>query len=289
MRRALALILLLLPLVAAAQSSVWQVETPRGALYLAGSIHVLRQSDYPLPPEFEAAWRGSEVLVLEMDLATATDAAAQQMLLSRGLYGGKETIREHLSPEVYARLADYCRKRQVPLATLERFRPWMLVMTLTMAEMQAEGFEPDAGVDAHFYARARQEGRAVHGLETLADQVEALAGFDQQGDPLVANFLEESAALPELMADMVGAWRTGDSEQLAELVARDMREGYPSLYDALLVKRNRRWLPVLDEWARSGKRVMVVVGSAHLVGEEGLVAMLRQRGYRVVPLALGAP
>lgn len=288
-RRLLVLLIgLVLPSLAGAESSVWRVETVRGALYLAGSIHVLRDSDYPLPEEFEAVYADAEVLVLETDLSASRQESAQALLASRGRYPPGEGLRDHLSPEVYDRLAVYCRERELPLGELERLKPWLLVMTLSVAEMEAEGFDFDAGVDAHLSRRAAADAMPIHGLETMEDQIEALAAFDLRGDPLVANFLDESESYPELIDEMIQAWRAGDVAQLERYVAQDMRKQFPELYRAILVERNRRWLAPLEKWAASGKRVLAVVGAAHLVGGDSVIALLRARGHKVEKFALTA-
>jgi uncharacterized protein YbaP (TraB family) len=275
------LLALLVPLWAFAESSVWRVTSDKGVVYLAGSIHVLRDADYPLPDEFETAYAEADVLVLETKLDEAGTAALSRLLASRGHYGDGETIKDHLSPAVYRRLAAYCASLRLPLASVERFRPWLLVMTLTMAKMQAEGFQADAGLEAHFSRRAAKDGKPIHGLETLEDQIDAMAVFDRDGDPLVANFLDEAESYVETMEAIVRAWRSGDVARLEALALREMRDEHPDLYRALLLERNRRWLQPIEQWTSSGRRVLVVVGAAHLVGEESVISLLQRRGHRI--------
>jgi uncharacterized protein YbaP (TraB family) len=270
-----------------AESSVWKVTQGSGVLYLAGSIHVLRASDHPLPAEFDAAYNDAQQLVLEIDPAVAQSIESQQMLLARGLYPGAETIRDHLSPAMYRRLQEYCGSRHLPLALFERFKPWLLTMTLTVADLQAQGYDPASGVDIYYSRRAAGDGKPVTGLETMEEQVNALSSFDGAADPMVANFLDDAASSAQTLGAMLDAWRAGDAARLDGVVSRELRK-YPGLYTTLLTDRNRRWMGPIERLAGSGKHVMVIVGSAHLVGEDGLLAMLRGRGYRVEQLKVAA-
>jgi uncharacterized protein YbaP (TraB family) len=276
-----------LPSAVLAESSVWKVTQGNGVLYLAGSIHVLRASDHPLPAEFDAAYNDAQQLVLEIDPAVAQGMESQQMLLARGLYPGKETIQDHLSPAIYRRLAEYCQAHHMPLGLFARFKPWLLTMTLTVADLQAQGYDPASGVDIYYSRRAAAEGKPVAGLETLEEQMNALTSFDGAADPVVANFLDEAENSAQSMGEMLEAWRKGDAARLDGLVTRELRR-YPGLYTTLLTDRNRRWLGPLERWLGSGKHVLVIVGSAHVVGNDGLLAMMQARGYRVEQLRLPA-
>lgn len=274
------LLVLLLPFTASAESSVWRVKTAKGVLYVAGTVHVLRDEDYPLPPEFEKAYAETDNLVLETDLGAVNQQEVQSLMLSRGMYPQGETLKDNLDDAVYQRLAAYCRERNLPLANLQQLRPWMLILTLTVSELQANGFDPENGVDMHLYQRALKDGKPVHGLESFTEQIEAMASLeDSLDEAVVEQFLDDMAALNDDVDAMVKAWRKGDLKGL-ERVVSDV-ESDPALHRALLVDRNKRWLPQIEQWATSDKKSLVVVGAAHLVGESNVLELLRQRGYVV--------
>jgi uncharacterized protein YbaP (TraB family) len=62
-----------------------------------------------------------------------------------------------------------------------------------------------------------------------------------------------------------------------------MRE-YPQLYSKLILERNQRWLPQIEAMIKQGDNALIVVGAAHLVGKDGVIQLLKQRGYLVEQL-----
>jgi len=164
---------------------------------------------------------------------------------------------------------------------LKRFKPWMLALTLLSLEWLKAGFDPDLGLDKHFYDRARAEGKAVQGLETLDFQISRFDGMTpNEQDRLLAQTLKELDTQRTAVTTLANAWKAGDSSTVERIVLQDVRQE-PQMYQRLLVDRNRNWLPKIEAlFARRG-RAFVVVGAAHLVGTDGLISMLRARGYTV--------
>jgi uncharacterized protein len=102
----------------------------------------------------------------------------------------------------------------------------------------------------------------------------------EEQDRLLAETLKELDTQQTAVTALADAWKAGDVPTVERLVLQDLRSE-PRLYQRMLVDRNRDWLPKLEAlFARRG-RAFVVVGAAHLVGPDGLLAMLRARGYTV--------
>jgi uncharacterized protein YbaP (TraB family) len=143
------------------------------------------------------------------------------------------------------------------------------------------GFEADLGLDKHFYDQARSDAKTVQGLETVAFQVSRFDGMTmEEQDRLLAETLNELDTQQAAVTALADAWKAGDVSTVERLVLQDLRNE-PRLYQRMLVDRNRDWLPKLEAlFARRG-RAFVVVGAAHLIGPDGLLAMLRARGYTV--------
>jgi uncharacterized protein YbaP (TraB family) len=102
----------------------------------------------------------------------------------------------------------------------------------------------------------------------------------EEQDRLLAETLKELDTQQTAMLTLANAWKAGDAPRVERLVLQDLRSE-PRVYQRMLVDRNRDWLPKLEAlFARRG-RAFVVVGAAHLIGPDGLLAMLRARGYTV--------
>jgi uncharacterized protein YbaP (TraB family) len=270
-----------------AESSVWKVTKGDSVVYLGGTCHLLRPADFPLPKEFDAAYAAADALYFETDLARLNEPAIQRQLLTRGMFAdGEGSLEQALDPEAWKALQDYCAQSGLPLEQLQSFRPWLLVVMISIGELQKAGVTQE-GVDAYYFKRASSDRKTCGALEEVEQHLRYVTtmGVGHESD-LVKNTLTELAALPAIFETLVGAWRTGDIAKVDELMMREIREKYPALYQQLVVDRNRLWVPRVEEMLRTPQTEFVLVGFLHLAGETGLVAALRQRGYQVELLAV---
>jgi uncharacterized protein YbaP (TraB family) len=260
---------------------LWKVSSPTGAVYVVGSIHLLTKDYYPLSPALDAAFKDSNLLVEEADLGEMEAPATQFKLLTRGLLPANQTLDKVISPATYAMVVTRVAGLKIPIEPLQRFKPWMLAMTLVEMEWQKAGFDASLGLDRHFYDRARSDGKMVQGLETIDYQLSLFDGMtiDQQ-ERMLAESLEDLDEERANVFKLTDAWKAGDAAAVERIMIDDMK-GDPVMYQRLLVDRNRAWLPTLDTLLSRGARAFVVVGAAHLVGPDGLLAMLRAKGYTV--------
>jgi len=164
---------------------------------------------------------------------------------------------------------------------LMRFKPWMLAIALQGLELQKAGYDPELGLDKHFYDQAKASGKAVQGLETADYQISVFDGMTmEQQERLLAQTLKELETELASVGKLADAWKSGDAPTVERIVQSELK-AEPQMYQRLLVDRNKAWLPKIEAlFARTG-RALVVVGAAHLVGPDGLVAMLKAKGYTV--------
>lgn len=267
-----------------AQSSVWLASKGERSVYLGGTVHLLRPSDYPLPTQYETAYQESDQLYFETDIAGLNDMSVQARLLQELTYSGDQSLRTVLNDTTYKALADHLERTGIALPMLEKFKPGLLVSTLQVFEFQKLGFTPQ-GVDAYFNTRAMGDGKALGELEPIDAQIGFLAQMGEGNEnEFIRLSLEELDDMDTLMNQMITAWRSGDDELLNALFVNDMKEGHPELYDSLLVQRNLSWMPIIESMFADADTEFVLVGAAHLVGEKGLLRMLRERGYDVQQL-----
>ncbi len=282
--RKLILLWLLLPIQGLADSPVWKISNGENELFIGGTIHVLSRQDYPLPQAFERAYQLADKLVLETDLTAMEGLDVQQRLLQRVMYNDGRTIQDDLTPETYRKLVEYVSSIGLPMEALSRFKPPMLIITLTMAELQRLGMG-DTGVDNYFNARALQDGKPLGELESVELQMDIIANMGKgHEDELVLNTLEELKILPELMGSMKAAWRSGDMRQMEEVAIVPMRNDYPGLYQSLLVERNNSWIPKIESLLATAEKEFILVGALHLAAGDGLIKQLIRKGYQVEQL-----
>jgi hypothetical protein len=265
---------------AGAPSFGWKITGGRGTVYLVGSVHMLTRDYYPLNPALEAAFDASDLLVEEVDFAEVLAPESQMQMLTRGMLRGGQSLDAVVSPETFAAVSRRLSDLGMPIEPLKRFKPWALALTLLGLEWQQTGFDPNLGLDRHFYNRAKAAGKPVQALETLEFQISRFDGLSrEEQDRLLASSVRDPDIRQRLTTDLIEAWRAGDPAALEQIVLKALKQE-PRLYDRLLVERNRMWLPVIDALLVKGGTTMVVVGAAHLVGPDGLLVLLRDKGYR---------
>lgn len=267
-----------------AESSVWKIQKENSVMYLGGTFHLLRPSDFPLPPEFAEAYRASDLLVLETDLGALNEPAAQQSLLEKAIYGDGSTIDQHVSGKTYRLLSEYCLTNNIPLAQLKHFKPAIIAVTLASAELAKFGVAKD-GVDTFFYAMAARDNKPVKGLESIDEQIHYVVGMGEGNeDAFLTHTLRDLKSIRQDYATMVEAWKKGEVKKLDALFVAELKTKMPKLYKELLANRNARWLPMIEAYNKTPEKEFILVGAAHLAGPEGIIEMLRRKGYTVEKL-----
>jgi hypothetical protein len=269
------------PLHAAATSFLWKATGRQNTIYLVGSVHLLTKNYYPLSPALEAAFKDSDLLVEEADLGEMLSPDSQLALLTRGMLPPSQSLDRVVSPSTYALVNRRVTDLGMPMEPLKQFKPWALALMLMGLEWQKAGFDAELGLDKHFYDRAKEAGKGVQGLETADYQIsrfDEMAMADQ--DRMLASSLKDLDTEMANVTRLANAWKAGDAPTVERIVLTDLKND-PAMYQRLLVERNRNWLPKLEGLFSRRGHALVVVGAAHLVGPDGLLALLKARGYTV--------
>jgi len=267
-----------------AESSVWVVRSSNATVYLAGSFHMLRASDYPLPAEFFRAYNDSRKIIFEVPPGETESPEYMERFLSLAIYNDGTTLKEHITTAAYAKAESFCKERNYPLEQYQFFKPTFLVMTLTVSEMNKIGADPQKGIDNFFKDKVVQDGKATGSLETVDQQISLLTSMDAGlGSDQILESIEELKQIEVMLGELLAVWRKGDEAKMEELYIKDLKL-YPKLYQTLIVDRNNKWVRNIEVYLNGSGNTMVVVGAAHLVGADGLVNLLRKRGYKVIKL-----
>jgi uncharacterized protein YbaP (TraB family) len=279
-----ALAMLAVAQAAEAKTFAWRATGKGGTIYLVGSIHVMSESFYPLNPALEAAFKDSDLLVEEVDLGEMTDPSTMMSMLTRGMLPSNQSLDKVLSPATLALLKKATGDLGADASPLMRFKPWMLAISLQGIELTKAGFDPALGLDQHFYDQAKQAGRQVQGLETVEYQISRFDGMTaEQQDRMLAETLKELETETATVGKLGDAWKAGDVATVERIALADVKSD-PVMYQRLLVERNKNWMPKLEALFARRTKAMVVVGAAHLVGPDGLLAMLKAKGYTIEQL-----
>ena len=270
------------PYQVAADPAIWEIKNKSNSVYLFGSIHVANESMYPLGATVQNAFDNSDVLIVEVDEAQADQVKLQELLMSRGFYPGAETVESHISKSTMKLLQDFLTESDIPYATVARMRPGLMAVTLTVAKIVQMGYSPELGIDRYFMNKARGK-KTIEQLETAQAQMELLLSFSDD-DLLLKHTLISLQEMDKMVKEMIDAWQAGDETKMETLMITDQLKEYPefrSVFRKLIDDRNISMAINIQQLLNSNKNYFVVVGTGHLVGENGIVALMRKRGLNV--------
>jgi len=261
-------------------SSVYKITKDGNTLYLGGSIHILRDGDYPLPRQFDRAFSQSSVLVLETDIQQIADENVVAYLASQMTLPAGQTLRSVLDPDTYSRLEAAFYDYGYLLQGESNLKPSLVINVLTSLQVQKYGFVEE-GVDAHYLQRAMNEKKAVAFLESIESQIDLIVTMgDGYENEFVLYSLQDMASTETDLAELVYEWKNGISSILVESLI-EMREDWPDIYKAMVTDRNAAWMPQIERFLSSGTVHFVIVGLAHLHGPDGLLRQLEDLGCTV--------
>lgn len=275
----------------------WKVEKGDSQLYLLGSIHGGSEGIYPMPPQVNAAYASSDHLVVEVNMAAPLDE--RQMIEFQKkymVYDDGTTLTDHIEAETYSQLKEILKNNGYPESAYDPFKAWFAYLSLVNLKSALEGYEGGLGIDLYFLQKAMATGKSVLELESHELQYSMLNGWSGE---LAASLLkrtvytfDSSAESTKSMVDLylgsietlMQIWMAGDDVMLTEMT-NAMKE-IPEYYNAVIGERNRRMIKKIEGYLgdESKQTYFVVAGAGHMLGEDGIVTKLKEKGYTVTRL-----
>ncbi len=292
------LILFMAPLTAHSQaerngynnSLIYKIQSPTNTVYILGSIHVLAEEYYPLTRAFNYAYFNSQKVIFEVDpeilfSMSVNDKYKKQLHLKKG-----QTLKSVLSPKTYSLLKQRLKEVGVPMSKIKKYKPWVVYLSLGRVFNSDMEFRSDLGVESYFFRMAKDAGKPTGGLETVKDQLnvfDKLTFKDQ--DRLLQDVLskKDPEEQKQEFLRLVKDWHQGNLTGLERMV--ETTKKHPRLHKRILVDRNHNWIPQIEEFLKEDKNVLVVVGAAHLAGEDGLLTLLTEKGYTLERASYARP
>ena len=263
------------------KSFLWKVDSDQNSLYILGSIHLLNKEAYPLKQSIQNAFEQTNKLVLEIDLRSANSDRVQQLMLEKGASTDGTLLHQKISKETYESVAMRAKELDIDIRLLNSFKPWIVATTMAAVKLQKLGFDSKLGIDRYFADRAIRSNKPIGGLETAEFQLGLLDQFSaKEQELLLRQSMNEMDHLERNVAEIVRAWKSGDAGSLEKHLLAGMRD-YPEIHQKVIEDRNRRWLPQIEALLSQGENALIIVGAAHLVGTNGVISLLKSRGYRV--------
>jgi uncharacterized protein len=264
--------------------SLWILHGKHNTVYLLGSIHVLRASDYPLAPAVLDAYGDAKSIYMEVNMEELDAQAVQTEMLTTAMMPEDKHLPEVLGKERYTRAYALAHSVGVELPAFDQFAPWFAAEAISQMQLMQLGFQPQTGVEMYFLEKARTDGKSIAGLETVHDQIALFQNMtlDAQADYLLSS-LEQAHDLPKEVDNMVQAWQRGDTGWFASQIKSELGKD-PKLYQTVLIARNRKWVPKIEAMLNDNKNYLVIVGTGHLVGQNSVIELLKKDGIGATQL-----
>jgi len=264
--------------------SMWQLDGQQNRIYLLGSIHLLREKDHPIPSAIYDAYNDAETLIMELDMDDMDPIASQTMATELGLIQDGRTLADLMGPDLYAEAEALALAAEIPLKLLSQAEPWYAAMNVELMLLMRIGFNPAYGIETHLMEMAKADQKEILGFETMRQQLDFLDNLSPDAQrEMFMQALSEGEAMRELMDSMIEAWRRGDMEFMEDNLLSDMQD-YPELNQTIVVDRNLDWTSQIEELLDDEIDYLIIVGTLHLVGDEGVPELLTGRGHSVTQL-----
>jgi len=288
-----------------AATMLWRVDPPWPAdrhlsLQVLGSIHVGKAELYPLATPVEQAIAAAETLVFEVDPTVLAAPAAAERIRQRGLLPTGQALGDLLAPGTEQQLQAALDLLGLPLSAITHLQPWLVTMLLTNLQVQQLGYSSAHGVESYLLQR-KNATAAIGELEGLEQQLALLQSVDQ--DALLHYSLEGFDQAASQLEALLAAWRCGDHALLQELLFEGVAPGVAdgrtaagasdprstpvaaqreALLSRLFAERNRHMADGIARLLEAGDGdYLVTVGAGHLLGEQNVLQLLRERGFDV--------
>lgn len=265
----------------------WEIRNGLSTVYLVGSVHALRDSDYPLPPLFDTLAGKATQFVFELLEEDLNSPSTTQLVQDLGIYPFGKTIYDDIPGSLYSQLLSYLRANNLPRDHFDRRKPWLVSGEIDNREAAKAGFKSELGVEQYFYNLAKSQQKSIRALETAAFQIRLFAEtpLSEQIAQLEFSLTRSAENVAELM-QLVDHWKVGDVDAIHQIL--DANQDAAS-YARFFVNRNRDWAAQIESFLQQKETVLVVAGVAHFGGSDNVIALLRERGLRVEQLPIRPP
>lgn len=266
---------------------IWKVKGEKTEHYLVGSVHLLTENEYPLPAIYDDVYEKAKQLVFEVPMSELTNLESVAKMMQVAMYEEGKSLKSELTPETYKALVKVLNSSPdlTPLLVVaDRMRPGFLVMAIADAMMKKVGASEKYGLDLVFNQRATDDGKPTSGLETIEFQMGLFSQLTkEEGEQMVKESLASLDEVGDQFLEMIKLWKRGKAKRLAKLMNHELA-ATPEFADKLLYARNRNWIPKIEELLKSDEPAMIIVGAAHLSGENSVVDLLEKEGYQIEQL-----
>ncbi len=254
------------------------VKSKTNTVYIMGSIHIGKDSFYPFPNNIETAFAKTNNIVVEVNTQSKEVKDKTYDFNSYAYLPNNKTLQDVLTKDLYSAVETSFLNYGVPMSKMNRFKPWVAAATLTTLKMMSLGYVANSGTENYFLAKAGD--KKIFELESFEEQVKIFDSID--GNSFLAMTLLSLSSMEKELETMIDSWRNQDLQKLEDITMEGIEnEGRRDYFEKFYFQRNLAMTDKIKGYLSQNEDYFVIVGSGHLVGEKGIVALLKKAGYTV--------
>lgn len=259
---------------------LWQVSGKKlkNPSYLFGTFHLLCKDDIKFSEQLKTVLLSSDEVYMEMDMDDPSTMLSGFFYMN--MKGGKK-LKDLYTAVEYKKVESYFTDSVgIPLMMLQSIKPYFLVAMLYPKMMNCK---TASGVEEELVSIAKENKKEIKGLETIQFQSSVFDSipYEWQAKELLKN-IDSFSIYKKEFDTMLLQYKNQQLPAMENSLAKS-EFGSDKYEDILLTKRNLNWVGQLKTIMKK-ESVFVAVGAGHLVGEKGLINLLRKEGYTVEPL-----
>jgi len=273
----------------ASKGYIWKVEKDGVEVHLLGSVHLGDASMYPLRDEVEAAFDNADHLVVEVNVAQLPDKQTAQEIATLQTYSDGSTLKDHVSAETYKRVQTFLTDLGLEINAYDAFKPWAVYLDMSNYVAATSGYQGGLGIDRYYLNRAQEQNKPILELESYISQVKIFDSYSKELQELQVNEVldgiyggtETAGSTEPSIQVLTELWIQGDDAGLEQLI-KSVQES-PELYEKLLKNRHAGMIEKIEGYLNNDNKdsYFVITGYLHMLGEDGLVTLLKEKGYTV--------
>lgn len=262
--------------------AIWKVTDYNSTLYLFGSLHLLPGDADWLKDDLRNVMREAGTVFFEVDTTERGRIDATVLSAQYGLRQDGLRLADNLDNYQLKLLDAVANNGNIPLATLDSMKPWLASQFLTLTAAEQAGLSADLSADEALKSMAGRQQKNVIYLESVEDQIRALADLPESLQyEILTETMEEFDDLGNQLKRLSLGWSVGQTDFMTQQMIDPLKREAGEMYRSLLVDRNEKWAKTLVRHLEGSGTDLVVVGVAHLLGEESLITDLEESGYTV--------
>jgi len=260
-------------------ATLWEISKNGNSIFLAGSVHLLRSQDYPMPAAFDYAYEKSSVLVLETDVDRMDDPDIEEYIYEKIMLPEGQTLQTVLNEDVYKSLEELVGTDYIE--AYSKYKPSVVVNFLEQEAYKYFKFT-EKGADFYYLDKAKQDGKSVDFLEDVKVQIDLLSNVADgiENEYVSSSIYRYPYSVGISTSTLISEWKEGSAE-IMEASLNMEKEQWPTVYEIVILNRNSAWIPEIENYLTTEPVEFIIVGMAHVYGPDGLLSQLRSKGYTI--------